>query len=36
MDQSAVVRTVGWAVDRRIFGIENEYGVTCTFKGSAA
>jgi proteasome accessory factor A len=21
-------------VDRRIFGIENEYGVTCTFKGA--
>ena len=20
-------------MDRRIFGIENEYGVTCTFKG---
>src|SRR5690348_18427725 len=21
------------AVDRRIFGVENEYGVTCTFRG---
>ena len=24
---------LGWDMDRRIFGIENEYGVTCTFKG---
>src|SRR5208283_410430 len=22
-----------WRVDRRIYGVENEYGVTCTFRG---
>jgi proteasome accessory factor A len=27
-------RVAGWSLmDRRIFGIENEYGVTCTFRG---
>ena len=26
-------RSIGSTMDRRIFGIENEYGVTCTFQG---
>src|SRR5438874_8618407 len=29
----AAVRTYTGAVERRIFGLENEYGVTCTFRG---
>ena len=32
-DQIHSGRLVGGAVDRRIFGLENEYGVTCTFRG---
>ena len=27
------MRDYCWSMDRRIFGIENEYGVTCTFEG---
>src|SRR5438067_8343847 len=34
MRTSSMGRTLPWhAVDRRIFGLENEYGVTCTFRG---
>src|SRR5262249_23048654 len=28
------LRLTGLTMDRRIFGLENEYGVTCTFRGS--